>query len=89
VSVKSVNPGLSSGLFKITTSSKAYAKSRGDRMRVHVWTLHGGATGRPQLNNIQKLRRTRHGVSIFQRAARLDGPHAHGLHPGGHGHQHD
>ncbi len=47
VSGKFANSGLTSGLFKITASSKAYAKSRGDRMRVHVWTLHGGATGRP------------------------------------------
>ncbi len=38
-------------------------------MRVHVWTLHGGATGRPQLEEYYGLRRTRHGVSIFQRAA--------------------
>jgi hypothetical protein len=48
---------LSSGSFKIAASPKAYAKSRRDRMRVRIWTLHGGATGRPQLNNIQQLRR--------------------------------
>jgi hypothetical protein len=45
-------------------------------MRVRIWTLHGGTTGRPQLEEYYRLRRTRHGVSIFQRAARLDGPTA-------------
>ncbi len=34
--VKSVNPGPSSGLFKITASSKAYAKLPHHRMRVRI-----------------------------------------------------
>jgi len=83
--VKSVNPVLISGHFKITASPKVYAKSPCTRMRVHVWTLHGVTTGRPQLNNIQKLRRTGCGRRVeFWTAARLDGPHTHGLHPVGH-----